>query len=65
MDAMRKRALAAVSQYLEALGNEEFLGKDYQGRMAYPCGASGKRQLQPDRESASALADGWLQQDAP
>ncbi len=35
MDAMRKRALAAVSQYLEALGNEEFLGKDYQGRKAY------------------------------
>ena len=38
MDAMRKRALAAVSQYLEALGNEEFLGKDYQGRITYAKG---------------------------
>ena len=38
MDAMRKRALAAVSQFLEAMGNEEFQGKDYQGRMAYAKG---------------------------
>ena len=38
MDAMRKRALAAVSQWLEAMGNEEFLGKDYAGRMAYAKG---------------------------
>lgn len=38
MDVMRKRALAAVSQYLEALQNKEFLGKDYRGRMAYAKG---------------------------
>ena len=38
MDAMRKRALAAVSQYLEALQNAEFLGKDYNGRIAYAKG---------------------------
>lgn len=38
MNEMRKRALAAVCQYLEALRNEEFLGKDYAGRMAYAKG---------------------------
>ena len=38
MDAMRKRALAAVSQYLKAMGNKEFLDKDYQGRIAYAKG---------------------------
>lgn len=38
MDAMRKRVLASVCQYLEAMGNAEFLGKDYSGRMAYAKG---------------------------
>ena len=38
MDAMRKRALAAACQYLEALRSEEYLKKDYAGRMAYAKG---------------------------
>lgn len=38
MDVMRKRALAAVCQYLEELQNEEYLGKDYNGRMTYAKG---------------------------
>lgn len=38
MDAMRKRVLAAVCQYLEAMGNRDFLGKDYPGRIAYAKG---------------------------
>lgn len=38
MDAMRKRALAAACQYLEALQSEEYLKKDYAGRMAYAKG---------------------------
>ena len=38
MDAMRKRALAAVCQYLEAMGNRDFLDKDYPGRIAYAKG---------------------------
>ena len=38
MDVMRKRALAAVCQYLEVLENEEYLGKDYNGRMTYAKG---------------------------
>lgn len=38
MDAMRKRALAAACQYLEALRSEEYLKKDYAGRMVYAKG---------------------------
>lgn len=38
MDAMRKRALAAACQYLEALQSEEYLKKDYAGRMVYAKG---------------------------
>ncbi|MBR4804521.1 MAG: hypothetical protein IK032_07785 [Bacteroidales bacterium] len=38
MDTQRKRALAAVCQYLEAMDCREFLGKDYPGRIAYAKG---------------------------
>ena len=38
MDAMRKRALAAACQYLEAMHVEEFLKKDYRGRVVYAQG---------------------------
>lgn len=38
MDTLRKRLLAAVCQYLEAMRCEEFLGKDYRGRIAYAQG---------------------------
>ena len=38
LDAMRKRALAAVCQYLEAMECAEFTGKDYAGRTAYAKG---------------------------
>lgn len=38
MDVMRKRALAAACQYLEALRSEEYLKKDYAGRMVYAKG---------------------------
>lgn len=38
MSDMRKRALAAVCQYLEAMRVEEFLGKDYSGRLVYAKG---------------------------
>ena len=38
MNEMRKRALAAACQYLEAMKVEEFLAKDYRGRVAYAQG---------------------------
>lgn len=38
MNEMRKRALAAACQYLEAMKVEEFLAKDYRGRLAYAQG---------------------------
>lgn len=38
MNEMRKRALAAACQYLETMRVEEFLSKDYRGRIAYAQG---------------------------
>ena len=38
MNEMRKRALAAACQYLEAMKVEAFLAKDYRGRVAYAQG---------------------------
>ena len=38
MSDMRKRALAAACKYLESMHVEEFLKKDYRGRIAYAQG---------------------------
>ena len=38
MDAMRKRLLAAVCNYLTILRAEDFLAKDYQDRLIYARG---------------------------
>lgn len=54
MDAMRKRALAAVCQCMEAIGNRPYLEKDYAGRLEYARGVL-CRAARVDRDSFNRI----------